>query len=148
MRFSRGPIRNSLVQLSRLFALIATALLALSLSGCRWLLSNSGPIPVVVAAESLGLAWDSNESQLPDQPSSVDHYNVYYRPHGTADWRFLHATEDDTAGTTIVSSELDFGSYEFAVEVVYRDGTTSARHGSSDFSAWPTGGWYVVWQAP
>ena len=136
------------MQLSRLFALVAIALLVLSLSGCRWMLSNSGPVPVVVAADSLGLAWDADDAQLGNQPSSVDHYNVYYRAYGTADWLLLRATKGSSPGTTITSSELDFGSYEFAVEGVYRDGSTSGMHGSSDFSAWPTGGWYVVWQAP
>ncbi len=148
MRFAGGTLRDRFVQLSRLFALVAIALLVLSLSGCRWLLSNSGPVPVVVAADSLGLAWDVDDAQLGDQPSSVDHYIVYYRVYGTADWVLLHATEDGSPGTTITSSMLDFGSYEFAVEEVYRDRSASGMHGSSDFSAWPTGGWYVVWQAP
>lgn len=148
MRFAGGTLRDRFVHLSRLFALVAMALLVLSLSGCRWMLSNSGPVPVVVAADFFSLAWDSETAQLADQPSSVDHYNVYYRAYGTVDWVLLHATRGSRAGTTITSWELDFGSYEFAVEEVYRDGSTSGMHGSSDFSAWPPGGWYVIWQAP
>jgi len=130
------------------FALVAILFLALSLSACRWWLSDSRPVPVVVAAHAFVLGWDSEDAQLDDQASSVDHYNVYYRSYGTVEWAFLHATENNMAETIILSSALDFGSYEFAVEEVYHDGKTSALHSSCDFTAWPPGGWYVVWQAP
>lgn len=152
MTSTPSTARNKLMQIRRLLARVAiwslVPLLSVSLSGCRWLLSNFGPVPVVVAADFFVLAWDSDDPQPADQSSSVDHYNVYYRSIGAVDWVPLHATEDETPETIIRSSALDFGSYEFAVEEVYNDGRTSELHSSSDFAAWPPGGWYVVWRAP
>ena len=145
MKFMWLPDNNRAARAGRILAVV---LLVLLLSGCRWLLSNTGPVPIVVASDSIVLSWDSDNSQLAGQPSAVDYYNVYYRPYGTLEWRLLHATASNRSSTTIWSGELDFGSYEFGVQEVYRDSRTSAIHGSSDFSSWPPGGWYVVWQAP
>ena len=145
MRFTRRAHDTRTANAARV---LAVGVLVLLLSGCRWLLSNTGPVPIVVASDFITLSWDSDTSPIPDQPSSVDHYNVYYRSHGTLAWQLLHRTAGPGSTTTIGSWELDFGSYEFAVQEVYRDSRTSELHGSSDFAAWPPGGWYVVWQAP
>ncbi len=129
----------------RSFLLVASVL---SVGGCQWFLANTGPSSVVVRSQTIQLAWDSVDSPIADQPSSVDHHRVYYRSHGSLEWRFLHATRDARPATTIGEWELGYGSYEFAVQEVYRNGRRSELHASSDYAAWPPGGWYVIWQEP
>lgn len=128
--------------------MLVISLSVLALGGCRWLLQEAGPVPIVVRSESVGLSWDPRDQTVPDLSSSVDHYRVYYRPYGTAQWVFLNATSGTETSTSITRGALDFGTYEFGVREVYRNGSHSAIHGSSDFTAWPPGGWYLVWQEP
>ena len=126
--------------------LLAATLLALP--GCARLFGNTGPVPFVVQSDMILLAWDAGRFSLPGEPSAVSHYNVYYRTYGTMNWELLQETPDSRTMTTIGSWQLDFGSYEFAVEEVYVDESASSLHTSTDLAAWPPSGWYIVWESP
>ncbi|MFW5835876.1 MAG: fibronectin type III domain-containing protein [bacterium] len=110
--------------------------------------SNTGPIPITVDATSLTLAWETDVITLPGEESPVAYYDVYYREYGRAEWRRFASTAGPRTMITFTSSEVPYGEYEFAVAEVYRDDEESGLHKSSDWDAWPTGGWYVVWRAP
>lgn len=114
------------------------------ISGCSVLLSSSGPLPVTYAEDTLVLAWDADHESIEGSASATVSYKIYYRELGTLTWIYLQSTPDDRATATI--QRIGNGSYEFAVQSVLGNGKTSERHGSSDFSASPPGGWYLKWE--
>mgnify|MGYP000966105626 CR=1 FL=1 len=128
-------------------ARLCVALMSAGLySGCSAFLDKSGPLPIVFSEEVLALAWEADDTGIDGSGDTVARFNVYYRELGTLPWVFLSATPDGSPATTINRGVLiGGGSFEFAVQSVYADGTTSELHKSSDFSASPPGGWYLKW---
>ena len=147
MRFPPSE-RSTSAGARKVAGLFLVSLSVLALGGCRWLLAGSGPTPIVVRSESIELSWDATQPTTLGLSPAVDHYRVYYRTYATLEWVYLKPTSANETTTTITRPDLDVGSYEFAVQEVYGDGTRSAIHGSSDFTAWPPGGWYLVWHEP
>ena len=117
-------------------------------AGCQWLMENSGPVPIVVRSDRIILSWDSEGPAISGDVGVAVQYNVYYRSYGTLHWNYLHSTGDGETVTEISHTELEHGDYEFAVEKMRTNDETSDLHASSDFTAWPPGGWYVIWEAP
>jgi hypothetical protein len=121
-------------------------LFALTLDGCLFFTGDTGPIEIGVSGPEFYLGWDAASiSQMSDTPSTVQSYVVYYRSFGTHDWFRLGTTQGPVSFFTIRSSDLAYGTYEFAVQSVLNDGRTSKLHLSSDFNACPAGGWYITW---
>ena len=121
-----------------------------TLTGCRALVSQgSGPVWVTHVGPSAALGWDNpNVAALPETPSAVSYFEVYYRRYGRREWRELGTTENAETTISFTNTDLPYGQYEFAVSAVTNDGKRSELHLSSDFDAWPTGGWYFNWIAP
>lgn len=142
------------VSLRRAARLAALAVLCIGtfgvLTGCRALLSEgNGPVEVTRVGPSATLGWDNpNPGALRETPSAVSHFEVYYRSYGTREWRKLGTAENAETTISFNNRNLPYGQYEFAVSAVRNDGKRSQFHLSSDFEAWPTGGWYFNWIAP
>ena len=128
--------------------LLLLTISAVLLSGCGWLALDQGPTPIIVAADSFTLQWDPMPSALPSQPSNVACYSIYCRPLGSLDWTYLHSTSGADETTIVSVSDLDYGTWEFGVRAIFADERETAIDGSADYSAWPPGGWYLVWQSP
>ena len=130
----------------RVFLYIAAALV---LSGCPLPLSSSGgPLPYQYNKDALILAWDAEQTGIEGTLSATSHFDVYYRPYGKPVWIFIKSTPDFRNSISIMHDEVGDGDFEFAVQAVYNSERTSDMHGSSDFSAWPAGGWYIRWRTP
>jgi hypothetical protein len=96
-------------------------------------------VAIAVAAESFTLAWDP-------ATGDVAAYEVCYRLHGESAWQHLEEVPaTDSPTVTVTSSDLPFGTYEFAVRAVESAGTYSSYHTSLDSSAEPETGWYLNW---
>ena len=93
---------------------------------------------VKVTGSSFTLAWDSSSADTAS-------YNLYWRNHGETEWTLLHDGVSDPS-FTITTSDLDHGTYEFAVSAVSTDGVESDLHTSMDESADPEP-WYLSWTA-
>jgi len=96
------------------------------------------------AEDALVLAWDADYASIEGSASATVRYNIYYRELGTLSWTYLKSTPDENP--TVIVSRIGIGSYEFAVQAVFRNGKQSDYHKSSDFSASPPGGWYLKWE--
>jgi len=129
----------------RTAAVITVSAFLFLLSGCPGLFSSFGPLPIEHTATMLILSWDNLEAGLEGTPSSVDHYDLFYRPLGMVSWVYVQSTPDAACTVSISQSRVGYGKFEFAVQTVYRSGRKSELHTSTDFSAWPPGGWYVDW---
>ena len=118
-------------------------------SGCTFFFKNSGPLPIAVSTSSFLLAWDVDNESLTDLPSSTRYFNIYYRELFAKDWILLKSTNGNISSITVNDHEIEgSGNYEIGVEQVYKSGRTSEIHGSTDFSAKPAGGWYIVVSNP
>lgn len=127
--------------------LLYVAGIILLLASCRLVISDAGPLEVAVTGSRFTLAWEEAKGPgVPDSPSGLRHYEVFYRPLGTLDWRLLGQTAGQQPVYTVAWPSLTYGEYEFAVRSVSQDGVVSEMHGSRDFDAWPPGGWYLNWK--
>lgn len=100
---------------------------------------GSDPVAVSVTDENFTLAWDPAEGDITG-------YEVFYRAHGNTSWTQLDETGvSDTPRYTVSSSELDYGTYEFAVRATISGGGTTEYHTSLDSTASPESGWYLDW---
>ena len=131
----------------RILLVIVVTVALMSLTGCGFLLTASGPSPITVVGDLLSLSWDADQTSIPDTPSATAYFDLYYRRLGTLSWTHIHQTPDFRTAATILRGSLPPGNYEFAVQAVYHNGRTSELHTSTDFTAWPPGGWYVQWMA-
>ena len=129
----------------KIFILLITLIISVY-SGCSFFLKDSGPVPITVYTASFLIAWDAEEESLNNLPSSTSHFNLFYRELFAKDWILLKSTEEENEKMITVNvSELEgIGNYEFGIEQVYRNGRTSEIHGSTDFTAKPAGGWYLI----
>jgi hypothetical protein len=92
------------------------------------------------------IAWDVSTSSIGGGRSPVSHYDLYCRQLGTGQWRFLKQQSGSEPHATISFAHMGEGSYEIGIQEVHKDGNRSELHTSTDFSAWPPGGWYLVWE--
>ena len=111
-------------------------------------MENSGPVPIVVRSDVIVIEWEADEPLLADATLGQLRYDVYYRTYGTLPWNYLHSTDGAETTTQIRQTELGVGAFELAVEKILANKEKSDLHASSDFTAWPPGGWYVIWEAP
>lgn len=119
----------------------------LGLSSCRMIFTDTGPLEVVRTGTSVTLSWDtSGDSSLSELPSAISHYEIHYRVFGTREWRRLGTTAGPDPFYTVRWPALFYGEYEFAVRSARNDGLVSELHTSTDYDAWPTGGWYLNWK--
>ena len=117
------------------------------LSGCKFAVSSfsTEPIGITIIESQFIIEWDSNESQIPDLPSSIDHYNVFFRKRDSYQWNFLSSTQGDETRITAHLYDFDgYGEYIVAVEGIRMDGHTTGMATSTDFDSSPSGGWYII----
>ena len=134
---ARKVVKKQLLIFSLIFFSIA-------LHSCSKFFLNTGVLPIDYSGDFLALSWE-DEIVLEEYRSTVDYYNIYYRPLGTLQWSLLGEAAAGSGSFCISKLELGYGKFEFAVEAVYLNGRCSELHASTDFSAWPPGGWYVNW---
>jgi hypothetical protein len=127
------------------FYIFTITIVLMICSGCSFLLQSSGPVPITVSSNYFLISWDAEEEILSELPSSTSYFNLYYRKLFAKDWIFLKSTYGNKNIVTVNVSELRGNdSYEFGIEQVYKNGRTSEIHGSTDFTAKPAGGWYLI----
>ncbi len=118
------------------------------LSACNWLkrLTFGESMEILHKSSELTLAWDPPLADIPNRPTEVEKYQVYYREHGTLDWRFLgEAPASPHPEYTVEHRLLGDGQYDFAIRAITQSGQASLLHSSLDSSADPVCGWYVFW---
>lgn len=129
-----------------LFMVSAIALMLFTFQSCRVIFTDTGPLEIVAATDTVTLAWEgAGGTELVETPSAISHYELFYRPRGTREWDRLAESGGPTPIYTIRRYQLAYGEYEFAVRSVRNDGRTSRMHTSVDHDAWPPGGWYLKW---
>ncbi|WP_319562183.1 hypothetical protein [Marispirochaeta sp.] len=122
-------------------------------TGCKlpldFLADDSGPAPIYISRDSFMLAWEAEEPLIAELPSSVHHFNIYYRKLHEKKWRPLKSTGVFKVCSTISVMEMDgYGSYEIGIAEVLNNGTVREIHKSTDFTAKPAGGWYLIITEP
>ena len=118
-------------------------------SGCRFPLSyGKGPVPIEFRSSILSLSWDAENTGIEGVSSATSRFDLFYRELGSTGWIFLKSTPGSQSSVSVMHRELGDGDFEFAVQAVYKNEKKSDLHGSTDFSAWPSGGWYVRWRMP
>ena len=94
----------------------------------------------------LTLAWDPPIKDIPNLPTEVVGYKIYYRDHGTSSWRLLsEIPASPHPEYTLEYDRVGGGLYDFAVCAITTDGQTSPLHTSLDSNADPISGWHVLW---
>lgn len=127
--------------------LIAGILISVSINfnGCSFFFKSVGPLPIEIKSESFILAWEAEKVLIPDIPTAIKEFNIYYRKLNSEKWKLLKTVSKDSLQTTVSIFELSgYGDYEFGVQQVYNNEASSIIHKSTDFSAKPRGGWYLV----
>ena len=122
----------------------AACIFLLCLTSCPF--PSSGSVPIAVSSESITLEWDTPTVSFPSPPLAVSLYRVYYCRHGSSKW--IPCGETPASSNPQLSlRHADFGngSYDFAVSAVNSLGQQSSLHTSLDTSAYPYGGWHIVW---
>jgi hypothetical protein len=119
-------------------------LICLASSGCSFLISDDYGIRVV--SKTITLQWDPPAGVFPYGPLAVSLYYVYFRPHGTLVWKFV-CSVPPTENPSIQLKQSNFGngSYDFGVSSHTFSGVESTLHSSTDATARPFGGWYIIW---
>jgi hypothetical protein len=136
------------VKATSIIGLTAALLLGVSVIGCNLLLAmpRGDSMQLVHKSPRLTLVWDPPLSDIPNRPTEVTSYQIYYREHGTGDWHFLaEIPASPHPGYAVKHSQLGDGLFDFAVRSVVQDGRASALHTSLDNNADPISGWYVLW---
>ena len=95
------------------------------------------PQIILITADHFTLYWDT-------PPDAVSEYRLYHRIHGGSEWNLL-AGGLAAPQATVTQTDLEFGTYEFAVSSVSMDGVGSELHTSLDETADPGTGWYLEW---
>ncbi len=76
----------------------------------------------------------------------VTAYKVFISGHLRGDWSLIaEVPAVENPSITLNHADYDSGSYDFAVSVM-RNSYESPLHTSLDFTAYPYGGWFLVWQ--
>ncbi len=128
---------------SRVFVL-SVFFFCLVLAACS--LPTSGELPITVSSKTIILEWDPSPIEFSSPPLSSNIYRVYIRSHGFNVWSLIGEIPA-TANPSFTVNHADFGdgSYDFAVSSVNSLNRESHIHTSLDASAYPYGGWYIVW---
>ena len=114
---------------------------ALAVCSCR--LPTSGSAPIEVHSESITLHWQPADAA---QVSSIIAYRVSYRLHPAGGWVQIAEVPSSSAPELRVDHSLPGdGTFDFGVSAIGPSGVESALHISTDPSADPAGGWYLVW---
>ncbi|WP_319477608.1 hypothetical protein [Marispirochaeta aestuarii] len=112
-------------------------------------MGTSGLSPIYIARDSFLIGWEAEKPQIDELPSSVSHFNIYYRKLFQKKWILLKSTCGFRLSTTISVADLGgYDSYELGVAEVLNNGKIMEIHSSSDTSARPAGGWYLVISPP
>lgn len=135
---------------------MGAAILLLLLAGCTppfGKLLRTGPLELPIAQESITIAWDHTSGRLTSAEHEVVKYRLYYRRHGTRGWiLYTEVSANGDPMFTIRANRLlerqQTERFDFGVSSITRAGVESAIHSSTDFAAWPHGGWYVTWTRP
>ena len=117
-------------------------------SGCDWLkrITLGESMQILHKSTELTLAWDPPLTDIPNRPTEVAAYQIYYREHCTCDWLLIgEIPASRHPEYTIDYSRIDAGLYDFAVRAITVDDRASPLHTSLDSSADPVSGWYVLW---
>ena len=94
----------------------------------------------------LTLAWDPPITDIPNGPTEVAKYQIYYREHDTSYWRFLdEIPASPHPEYTIDHERVGDGLFDFAVRAISVEDRVSPLHSSTDSNADPVSGWYVLW---
>lgn len=122
------------------FGILMLAGFLAGLGACRMPHAEASQSEIRTSAERITLEWDPSAS-------TVSSYELYFRIHGTTDWRLLGSTIAAARPEyTIQHSDMGNGEFDFAVAAVNGEGTRSDYHTSLDETATPDTGWYVIWR--
>jgi len=113
------------------------------LFGCEY---SSDPQQILVKTESITLAWDPPEFDARKIFKPINSYRVYFKKYGAGGWQMIAEVPAD-AKMEYTLHHYDFGDgmYEFAVNYILSDMTSSQLHTSHDHTAKPISGWYIWW---
>jgi len=120
----------------------------LGLPGCKWLklITFGESMQILYKSSDLTLAWDPPLTDIPNRPTEVEKYQIYYREHGTSEWEILGDIPASSHPEYTVDHDLlGDGLYDFAIRAITQSGQASALHSSLDSNADPVSGWYVFW---
>ena len=120
----------------------------LGLPGCNWLklISFGESMQIVHKSTDLILAWDPPLTDIPNRPTEVEKYQIYFREHETSYWRYLgEVPASPHPEYTVEHGLLGDGLYDFAIRAITQSGQASPLHSSLDSHADPVCGWYVFW---
>jgi hypothetical protein len=119
-------------------------LFCLALAACSF--PTSGELPITISSKTITLEWDPSPIEFPSPPLSSSIYRVYIKRHGFNLWTLVgEIPATATPSFTINHADFGDGSYDFAVSSVNSLNRESHIHSSLDASAYPYGGWYIVW---
>lgn len=114
------------------------------MSGCNF--PAIGAPPIRAFSESIDLRWDPPAEQSLVPGTDVFCYYVYVRRHGIGGWRLIgQVPASASPGIKLLHSDFGNGAFDFAVSSATSKGSESRLHASSDVTADPTGGWYLLW---
>ena len=126
---------------ARTIPAIIGSLAVLAFSSCR--LPTSGSAPIEVHSESITLHWQPAD---PGQVPFIAAYRVSYRAHPAGGWvRIAEVPPSSAPQLRVDHSLLGDGAFDFGVSAVGPSGVESALHISTDPSADPAGGWFLLW---
>jgi hypothetical protein len=128
-------------------------LVLVCLFGCKLPLEDFvgelGALPIHIELDSFLLAWEAEEPRIPELQSATKHFNIYYREPDQKKWNYIKSTSGFRLLITVSAVELGgYGTYELGVSEVLNNGRELDIHSSTDFSAKPAGGWYLVLTPP
>lgn len=126
---------------------ILFALLCFSMAFLKCSFQPSVGFPITVHSKSITLEWDPPWSILASNFAGLAEYRVYYRPHFSVVWSLLGRVPAGSPPELVVPHDrIGDGAWDFAVTTMSTTGIESGVHTSTDDSAQPTGGWYIIWQ--
>ena len=104
------------------------------------------PRQILIESDTLTLVWDPPDFDARTFVNPMEFYRIYYRELGYVSWYMIALIPGDEK-TEYILHHSDFGNgmYEFAVDCVLSNGQASQLHSSSDHTARPIGGWYILW---
>jgi hypothetical protein len=122
--------------------------LTVSTPGCNLLklIALGESMQILHKSMELTLAWDPPLTDIPNRPTEVAAYQIYFREHGASYWRFLGEVTASRHPEYSVDYDLvGDGEYDFAVRAISVEGRASPLHTSLDSNADPASGWHVLW---
>jgi hypothetical protein len=97
-------------------------------------------------ADTVVIAWDPS----PWNPDSVKYYELFYRPFNDSKLTLVKGNIPPSKNPEVVIRRTDISSTDsllyFSIRYVTNGGLTSDYHLSSDSTAIPAGGWFLIWK--